>query len=195
MDRSPLLPQHLVELLLPGLPQLYLVPRQHLHRPILQQQHRRLAPPPRRNSSRPYDRRGSGRSDLDCGSGMVGVALLVSSPCYHRPMFSWFLTLLDHDSHKPPVLKNMKHNSDYGKVERCEPQNWGENDLRQPQPTGTEGQNATGNTGTEQNQNGYDYDYDRNRLPKRAEDKIKEYLDQRRAVLLFHPDSQQSSAL
>ena len=82
------------------------------------------------------------------------------------------------DSHKPPVLKNSAggkqdaHNSYYGKEECCEPQNWGQ----QPQPTGTEGQ--TGNTGAEQNQNGNDYDFDRKRLPKRAEEKIKEKLDQ-----------------
>jgi hypothetical protein len=81
----------------------------------------------------------------------------------------------------PPNFSGGKqnHNSYYGKEEGCEPQNWGQNNAQpqqQPQPTGTEGQNATGNTGTEQNQNGNDYDFDR--LPKRAEEKIKEKLDQ-----------------
>ena len=73
--------------------------------------------------------------------------------------------------------KQNAHNSYYGKEEGCEPQNWGQNNTQQqPQPTGMEGQNATENAGTEQNQNGNDYDFDR--LPKRAEEKIKEKLDQ-----------------
>ena len=67
----------------------------------------------------------------------------------------------------------------YEKEEGCKPQNWGQNNTpyeQKPQPPGAEEQHATGNTGTEQDQN--HHDFHRRRLPKRAEEKIKEKLDQ-----------------
>ncbi|KIM40656.1 hypothetical protein M413DRAFT_165832 [Hebeloma cylindrosporum] len=104
--------------------------------------------------------------------GAVGGALLIAGLAW----LAWKFF------HKPPVPKTFSkqdaHNSYYGKEEGCEPQNWGQNNAQppqQPQPTGTEGQSNTGDTNQNANQKD-DYDFDR--LPKRAEEKIKEKLDE-----------------